>query len=151
MDVMQAAYRVAHDFEPPHGATGLARKMGLPAGTFLNRVNPEQDSHFLPLPMAVAMSIAANDFRILHAFADTCGFVAFPKPDFSRVSDASLLEMLLKRDQADGDFAKALADALESGDISPAEFSRIEMEGYEAAAALLELVERVRGLVRGRR
>lgn len=151
MDVMQAAYRVAHDFEPPFGATGLARKMGMPAGTFLNRVNPEQETHFLPLPMAVAMSIAANDFRILHAFADTCGYLAFPKPDFSKVSDASLLEMILKRDQEVGQFAKALSDALESGDISSAAFARIEEEGYEAAAALLELVERVRGLVRGRR
>lgn len=151
MDVMQAAYRVAHDFDPPHGATGLARKMGIPAGTFLNRVNPEQDSHYLPLAMAVAMSIAANDFRILHAFADTCGFLAFQKPDFSKVSDASLLEMLLKRDEQDGQFAKALSDALASGDVSPAEFERIELEGYEAAAALLELIERVRGLVRVRR
>lgn len=150
MDVMHAAYLVAHGFKPD-GATGLARKIGAPAGTFLNRVNPEQDTHFLPLPMAVAMSIAANDFRILHAFADTCDHLAFPKPDLSKVSDTSLLEMILKRDRELGQFAQALSDALESGDISPAEFARIEQEGYDAAAAQLELIERVRGLVRGRR
>lgn len=149
MDVMHAAYLVAHEFQP-NGATGLARKMGQPAGTFLNRVNPDQETHFLPLGLAVAMSISANDFRILHAFADTCGFVAFKKPDFSRVSDASLLEMMLKRDCAEGEFARVLADALENGQVSPAEFNDIEREGYEAAAALMELVERVRGLVRGR-
>lgn len=149
MDVMDAAYRVAHDFKP-NGATGLARQMGLPAGTFLNRVNPEQETHSLPLGMAVAMSVASDDFRILHAFADTCGFVAFKKPDFSRVSDASLLEIVLKRDREEGEFAAVLAAALENGQVSPGEFMAIQSEGYEAAAALLELVERVRGLVRGR-
>ncbi len=148
MDVMHAAYLVAHEFKP-NGATGLARQMGQPAGTFLNRVNPEQETHFLPLALAVAMSVASHDFRILHAFADTCGFVAFQKPDFSRISDASLLEIILKRDREEGDFARVLAAALENGQVSPAEFVAIEREGYEAAAALLELVERVRGLVRG--
>lgn len=149
MDVMHAAYLVAHEFKP-NGATGLARQMGLPAGTFLNRVNPEQETHYLPVGMAVAMSVAAQDFRILDAFADTCGFVAFKKPDLSNVSDASLLEMMLKRDRAEGDFAEVLGDALENGQVSPAEFEEIEREAYEAAAAMLELVERVRGLVRDR-
>lgn len=149
MDVMHAAFLVAHDFKP-NGATGLARQMGVPAGTFLNRVNPEQETHTLPVGMAVAMSIAAQDFRILHAFADTCGFVAFKKPDLSNVSDASLLEMMLKRDRAEGDFAQVLAMSLENGQVSSEEVAEIEREAYEAAAAMLELVERIRGLVRDR-
>lgn len=148
MDVMQAAYRVAHDFRPD-GASGLARKLGAPAGTFLNRVNPEQDTHYLPLGMAVAMSVAANDFRILHAFADTCGFLAFVKPDYSRVSDASLLEMVLQRDVRLGAFAGVVESALDDGVICPVEMARIEETAYEVAAATLALVERLRGLRRG--
>lgn len=151
MDVHDAAYRVAHDFDPPHGAVSLAKKLGKNAGTLMNQLNPHQDTAKLGLGDAVAMSLAANDFRILHAFADTCGFVALAKPDYSRVSDASLLEILLKRDREEGDFAEVLAAALENGQVSPREFDDIEREGYEAAAALLELVERVRGLVRGSR
>ena len=145
MDVMQAAYRVAHDFRPD-GASGLARKLGVPAGTFLNRVNPEQDTHTLPLGMAVAMSLAAHDFRILHAFADTCGFVAFAKPDYSRVSDASLLEMVLQRDVRLGAFAGVVEAAIDDGAICPVEMVRIEEAAYEVAAATLALVERLRGL-----
>jgi len=151
MDIHDAAYRVAHDYDPPHGAVSLARKLGRNAGTFLNQLNPHQDGAKLGLGDAVAMTLASGDFRILHAFADTCGHLAFPKPDFSKISDASLLEMILKRDREVGQFAQALSDALESGDISRKEFARIEQEGYEAAAALLELIERVRGLVRGQR
>ena len=148
MDVLHAAYNVAHEYLPD-GAVGLARKMGRNPGTFLNQLNPEQESAKLGLGDAVAMSIAADDYRILHAFADTCGFVAFKKPDFSRVSDASLLEMLLKRDRAEGEFADVLGRALDNGQISRAEYAAIEQEAYEAAAATLELVERLKGLRRG--
>ena len=150
MDVMQAAYRVAHDFKQG-GATGLARQMGLPSGTFLNRVNPEQDTHTLPLGMAVAMSLAARDFRVLHAFADTCGHLAFLKPDLSRVSDASLLEMVLRRDVTLGAFAGVVESAIDDGAIDPVEMARIEETAYDLAAAVLEMVERLRGLRRGSR
>jgi len=147
MDVNQAAYRVAHDFRPD-GASGLARKLGISAGTFLNRVNPEQETHTLPLGMAVAMSLAAHDFRILHAFADTCGFLAFEKPDYSRVSDASLLNMVLQRDVRLGAFAGVVEVAIDDGAIDPVAMARIEEAAYEVAAATLALVERLRGLRR---
>jgi len=149
MDVHDAAYRVAHDYQPPQGAVALARKMGRNPGTFLNQLNPAQETAKLGLGDAVAMSIAADDYRILHAFADSCGFVAFPKPDLSRISDASLLEMILKRDRAEGEFAEVLARALDNGDVSAGEFVLIEKEAYESAAATLELVERIKGLRRG--
>lgn len=44
MDVLHAAYVVAHEFKPK-GAVGLAAKLGVNPGTFLNRVNPEQETH----------------------------------------------------------------------------------------------------------
>lgn len=149
MDVHDAAYRVAHDFAPD-GAVGLARKLGRNAGTFLNQLNPAQETAKLGLGDAVAMSISAADFRILHAFADSCGFIAVAKPDFSRVSDASLLEMLLRRDREEGEFAQVLAAALDHGDLTPAKLSEIGEEAYQAVAAMLELVERLKGLCRER-
>lgn len=150
MDVMQAAYRVAHDFEPG-GASGLARQMGLSSGTFLNRVNPEQETHSLPIGMAVAMSLAADDFRILGAFADTCGFMAFRKPNYSKTSDASLLDMVLRRDVQLGAFASVVESAIDDGSIDPVEMTRIEEAAYDLAASILEMVERLKGLRRGGR
>lgn len=145
MDVHDAAYRVAHDFRPD-GAVGLARKLGRNSGTFLNQLNPGQETSKLGLGDGPAISLAANDFRILHAFADTCGFVAVRKPDFSRVSDASLLEMVLARDVRLGAFASVVQSALADGAICPVEMARIEETAYDVAAATLELVERLRGL-----
>lgn len=145
MNVLDAAYRVAHDFRPD-GAVGLARQMGVASGTFLNEVNPEQETHKLGLGRAVAMSIAANDFRILLAFADTCGFLAIPKPDLSDVSDQALLDLWLARDEAAGRFAETVRRAIDDGSINAAEFSAIKSTAFRYAAAVLEIVARLEGL-----
>lgn len=145
MDVLDAAYRVAHDFKP-HGAVGLAKKMGITAGTFLNELNPEAETHKLGLGRAVAMSVAANDARIAHAFADTCGLIAFPKPDLSNVSDAALLDLWLAHAEADGRFAEAVRAALADGAISAGEMETVRTMAYGLASAALEIVARLEGL-----
>ncbi|MBN8086380.1 hypothetical protein J0J19_23260, partial [Vibrio vulnificus] len=48
-----------------------------------------------------------------------------------------------------GDVNRAIADALEDGDIELKEFERIERELQETFAAALELLERLRALVNG--
>lgn len=145
MDVLRAAYLVAHDFKPD-GLVGLARKMGIASGTLNNEVNPDQETHKLGLGRSVAMTVAAADFLILHAFADTCGHLAFPKPDLSCVSDAALLDLYLARDEAAGEFAAAVSAALADGCISKAELERIRERAYRHAASVLEIVERLEGL-----
>lgn len=149
MDVLRAAYLVAHGFKPD-GAVGLAKVMGIPAGTLSNEVNPEQETHKLGLGRAVAMTVASGDFTILHAFADTCGHLAFPKPDLSNVSDSALLDLFMARDEAAGAFAQAVAAALADGQISHKEFSRIKERAYRHAASVLEIVARLEGLIDAR-
>lgn len=148
MDVLDAAYRVAHDFKP-HGAVGLAKKMGIPAGTFLNELNPEAETHKLGLGRAVAMSVAANDARIAHAFADTCGLLAVPKPDLMDISDAALLDLWLAHAEADGRFAGAVRAALADGEIGAGELEKVRTMAYGCAAAVLEIVARLEGLRNG--
>lgn len=145
MDIFDAAYRVAHDF-PERGAVGLAILIGKNPGTLLNEVSPGQEMHKLGLGTAVAMTVAAGDYRILHAFADTCGHLAFPKPDLSNVSDSALLDLFMARDEAAGAFAQAVAAALADGQISRKEFDRIKERAYRHAASVLEIVARLEGL-----
>lgn len=151
MDIFDAAYRVAHDFKPatrPDGAVGLAVKMGVPAGTFLNEVNPAQETHKLGLGRAVQMSLASGDFRILVAFADACGHLAIPKPDLSDVSDSALLDLFLERDRRVGEFAAVIARALADGEVSRADAVAIDDAANALAAAVLEVAARLRGLCR---
>lgn len=144
MDVFDAAYRVAHDF--PGGAVALARLLGKNSGTFLNEVNPGQETHKLGIGDAVAMSTTTKDPRILHAFADACGHLAFPKPSLSHVSDQALLDLFLKRDQAVGAFASVVSQALSDGAVGDEEFRAIQEAGYDLAATVLEIVQRLEGL-----
>lgn len=149
MDVLKAAYDVAHDF-PDRGAVGLAARLDKNAGTFLNELSPGCETAKLGLGTALAMTLATKDYRILYAFADTCGHLAFPKPDFSRVSDAALLDMFLVRDEAAGRFAETVRLALADGSVSRAELSRIRERAHSYAAAVLEIVARLEGLSDGR-
>lgn len=148
MDIHDAAYRVAHDFRPD-GAVGLARRLGRNSGTFLNQLNPHQETAKLGLGDAVAMSVAAGDRRIAEAFADTLGCLLVQKPALALVSDAALLDMVLTRDEYLGAFASVVRSALDGGAIDAFEMARIEEAANEVAAATLELVERLRGLRRG--
>lgn len=100
MNVFDAVYRVAHDFAD-RGAVGLAARIGKNAGTFLNEVSGTCETAKLGLGTAVAMSVAANDARILHAFADALGFVAVRRPAASaEAGDAALLDLFLSLDIA---------------------------------------------------
>lgn len=146
MDVIEAAYRVAHDYRP-NGAVGIAPRIGKSAGTLLNELNPHQESHKLGLLTATAMQAASGDHRILHAMAHTLGEVCFPVPDLSNVSDAALLEMLAKIGQEGGDFYRELNIALEDKRFSREDFATVKREAMEFIAAIAQAIARIEGMV----
>lgn len=151
MNVFDAAYRVAHDFAD-RGAVGLAARIGKNAGTFLNEVSGSCETAKLGLGTAVAMSVAANDARILHAFADALGFVAVRRPVATdEASDAALLDLFLSMDIREGYFAAAVQSALADGRVSQEDLEDIQWQAYEAARAIYEVRDRLAGLVNGRR
>lgn len=145
MDVFDAAYRVAHDFKPD-GAVGLARIMGENPGTFLNRLNPNQETHELKLGQAVRMSVAARDRRICEAFADTLGAVVVPLPPKALVCDVDLLTLLLDRDSEQGRFAAELARALEDGRIDRREAEQLRVWALRSIVSLMGLVSRLEAM-----
>lgn len=145
MDVFEAAYRVAHDFQP-NGAVGLARLMGKNPGTLLNKLNPHQETHLLSLADAVQMSTITGDTRILQAFADTLGCAVFALPDGGFACDAELIGLILKRDQRNGEFARALDRALADGRISRAEARELRRWGLTVITSVMELISRLEGM-----
>lgn len=145
MDVFEAAYRVAHDFRPD-GAVGLARRLGKNPGTFLNKLNPHQETHHLTLGEAVAMSIAASDARIAQAFAWEVGgvFVRLPPP--AGASDLELLTLMLQRDVSGGRFAQTVEQCLEDGRISARDWQAIRDAGVTYVSAFMALMQRFEGM-----
>lgn len=145
MDVFEATYRVAHDF--PGGAVKLAEKLGENPGTFLNRVNPETETHKLYLATAVQMQALSGDHRILYAMAGTLGEVCFKIPDLSNVSDSALLELVCKIGSEGGDFHRVINLGLNHQRFTRAHFAQINQEGLEYIAAIAETMARMKGLI----
>lgn len=142
MDVFDAAYRVAHDFEP-NGAVGLARVMGKNPGTFLNKLNPHQETHLLNLSDAVQMTVITNDLRILQAFAETVGCGTFRLPPGGFPCDAELIGLLLTRDEKIGAFGHALDRALSDGHINAREARELRRWGMAVITSMMELIARL--------
>lgn len=145
MDVFDAAYRVAHDFEP-NGAVGLAKLLGKNPGTFLNKLNPNQETHLLNLGDAVQMTVITNDLRILQAFAETVGCGVFRLPAAGFPCDAELIGLLLTRDEKIGAFGHALDRALSDGHINAREARELRRWGMAVITSMMELIARLEGM-----
>jgi hypothetical protein len=145
--VEEAAYRVAHDF--PAKVPGMARHLGLNAGTFGNQLNTNTETHALKLVTAVAMTLVSDDPRIIEAFAGTCGFGVFRLPE-GITSDEALLDCVLNSAFEVGEFARRLREALQDGDISRKELREMDEQCRRVLGAYLTLLARVGALSRGR-
>lgn len=145
MDVFEAAYRVAHDHRPD-GAVGLARKLGKNPGTFLNKLNPGQDTSHLTLEEAVLVSTATGDRRILQAFAATLGCGVFELPPSGFAPDSELISLILRRERKQGEFARALDAALADGRISADEARELSRWGAAVIQKWVELVKRLEAM-----
>jgi hypothetical protein len=142
--VRAAIYQTVHEF----GAEELARLSGQSQGVIDNKANPNATTPHLPtVPDVLSWQAITKDYRILQALAQALGHVAVPVPDLRRVSDAALLDLFLKVGRAGGDFHAAVDMALRDQRFSGCEFARIEREGYEWIAAIVEAMGRIRGLV----
>lgn len=151
MDVFEAAYRVAHDYQggaaKKGGAVQLAIKMGQNPGTFLNRLNPDQETHKLWLGDAVQMQVVSGDHRILHAMAATLGEVCHPLPDLTDVSDQALLDLICRIGTEGGEFYQAINAGLNRTRFARADYERTREEGLQFIAAIAETMARLEGLV----
>ena len=141
-----AKYAVVHDY--CGGAVALAARLGVNPGTLSNKVNPTVETHHLSVDEAVAVQNLAGDHRILHAEAQAQDHVCIPIGEWRGVSDTDLVEALSRYMEEVGETAGTLRRALEDGVVTPGEMLELEAEAYEDVAVLMELLARVRGLVR---
>lgn len=143
----QAAYSVAHAF--PGRVPALAKLLRVNAAVLGNQINPHAESHKLGLGTAVAMTKAAQDFRILYAFAGDCDHGTFRLPDLSGVSDEALLDMVLEGQMEVGEFGRLLRTALADGRIDRKEMRGLDEQCRRILMAYWTLLQRLGGLADG--
>lgn len=128
------------------GAVGLAPHLGMQPGTLSNKANPSMETHKLALTEAVPLQLAANDFRILHAFAADLGHCAWPLPDASQASDMAVLDAYAEVHARAGEKCRAIRDALADNRITRAELQEIRALFDQEVRAGLELIARLEAL-----
>ncbi len=141
----EAQYRVVHDFKG--GAVRLASLAGMSAGTLSNKVNPGMETHKLSVGEAVAIQGIARDYRILHAEASALDHVCIRLVDYSRISDAELLNAYARVHQEMGEMAVAINTAFDDKRISRNELNQISKESDDAVRAMFELRARLEALI----
>jgi len=146
----QAIYDTIHDFRAANGergATALAPRIGMNPGTLNNKAYPGHESQ-LTLRESVPVQREARDYRILAEYAICLDHAVIPLGDFSRTSDAALLDLYCEYHAEIGQTAEAIRDALAiNATITRADARKVRRELIEDMQAGLAFLARLDGLV----
>lgn len=133
-----------------HGVADLAPLMGMKTGTLYNKADADLESHAQPTLRDVVLATQlTGDLRVVDALNERFGRAAFDLRSQQTVSDAALLELIARLGAENGDFHRAMYEALVQHRFTPEGMARIRAEAYDVAAALMTLVHRLEGLVDG--
>lgn len=152
MSLSDAVYRTVHEFPPARGMGSVetaALHIGKAVGTTYNKADPGNDDADLYLREAVLLIRASGDARILHAFNEACDHAAVPLGDFRGTSDMELLDLLVKEQEAAGEKAAAVREALQDKLITAGELETVELRVHQQIRAQLELLSRLKGMANG--
>ena len=147
MNVSDAAYDTVHSY--PGGSESLAPRMGISASVLRGKVNQHNDRNRLALEEADEMMGKTRDYRILYALAGNHGF-GLVRLDAMQPSE-TVLGTLLSANAAEGEFDRALQEALSDGVITPNELKTIDAAGAHQQAALIMLLSKLRSVTEGSR
>lgn len=147
MNTADAAYDTVHDY--PGGSESLGPRVGMSPAVLRNKVNPNNETHHLTVNEASRIMGKAQDYRILHALAAEHGFMlqrAESAPDAGNV-----LQSLLRANAAEGDFDRALEEALADNLITPNELRTINDAALKQQVATLMLLAKLRAFAQAGR
>lgn len=146
LDVSDALFHTAHDFKG--GVPALAQRMDASANVLQKKVDPAIDTHKPLLLEAVKIQQITQDYRVLHAMAQTLEHVAIPVPAEIELGDMGLLDAFMRTVEADGalcaEFRKAWAD----GNINAKEFEQLKISTYKQIGERLAFLAEIERVVR---
>lgn len=143
--VEDAAYQMVH--QVPGGAKTVALLLGKSQNTVSNEVNKLMPRHKFGLLDAIVIMREYEDYQLLKTINQLCGFALLPLGRFQGIADMELLDLYSNWHAEIGDAAIAVREALSDGEISRAEFERIQKETIEANQASFEFLARLESLV----
>lgn len=143
MDALTAFYMTCHDY--PGGCESLAPRMGMTPAVLRNKCNLRIDSNKPLLIDADRAMAITGDHRILHALADTHGYVLV-SIDRASPSQMTVIELTMASWQAGGDVGAAIKAALEDGRIDSREMRSIREAVYQQTQVMQQLLMELEGI-----
>ena len=141
MNLADAVYRTVHEY--PGGATALAARMGMSSNMLSNKVNPNNDTHHLRLDEANTLMSFTNDYRILHAQAETHSKVCIHLPECLEKKELDKFEMLLEVGARNGDMFDLIKKSRLDG-TCPKNLSNIRHGIYELQKTLTSMSKQIK-------
>jgi hypothetical protein len=130
-----------------YGVQALAAEIGAKTGTLYNKCDADDDSHHQPtLRDVVLVTRITQDTAILESMCRMFGLATY-ELSAEPVSDVALLELLCKVGGESGEMHKALHTALGDGKFTLADLRLVRAEAHDLITAVLNLVQRLEGLV----
>lgn len=130
-----------------YGVPALAAEMGAKPGTLYNKCDADDESHHQPtLRDVVQVTRIAQDTTVLQSICRLFGLATY-ELGAAPVSDVALMELLCKVGSDSGEMHKALNTALSDGKFTTADLRLVRAEAYDLITAVLNLVQRLEGLV----
>jgi len=140
MNVDDAAYATVHDY--PGGSESLAPRVGMSGALLRNKVNPNNDRNALMLSDASRLMGVTGDLRILHALAAEHDCMVVPASG-SASDPATLVDLIMERGEREGEFARAVREALSDGVISPRELATIHAASGDVQSVMTKVLRKL--------
>lgn len=139
MNVIDAAHKTVKDY--PGGAEALGARIDMSPAVLRSKVNPNTTTHHLTLAEADEIMSVSDDHRILHALAAEHGFVLRRAGEGDQ--PATVLQSVLAVNAAEGEFDRALHEALADGVITPNELQQLEACGLRQQGLFVMLLQKL--------
>lgn len=134
---MEDFLRACHDVVKDADTKKLAALMNMPQISLLQRVNPDNDGHWMNAKHLYALLLHSGDMRPLQALAGEFGFELVAK---EKTAATTLTSALLHMSAEVADVTRAVTNALDDGRVSQTEKALINRE-LAGARKSLEVLE----------
>ncbi len=141
MDLMDEIHKAAHSY--PGGVEALARRMDKLPDTLRKKVLPTNSTHDLTVKELRTIVDFVDTDKIAQAFANDRGLMCIEKPDFEGLSDSAILDLFLKLQKEQGEWANKISESLVDGKITWNELEEIQKEYNEFVVAGAEIMSRL--------
>lgn len=143
-----AIYNTIHNYSDGKnkGPAALGPKVNIDAGYLGNKANNNMPDHKLGLLESIPIQRETRNFSIAQAYCMELGGVFVQLQNLECVSDSALLDIWATLIEREGEFATAVRESLDDGNIDHDEIKKIRDAAQQRISTLLEMVKRLESI-----